>query len=113
MSRGEPDIKAIFMAALRHPEGPGRDAYLAGACGGDAGLRRRVEELIEAYARAGDVLGPSGTPATTMADRASVEDDPTRASESTDRVPSPDDPEATTWLADRGSRGRRRRPGAR
>jgi WD40 repeat protein len=111
MSRGVPDVKAIFTAALEHPAGPGRESYLAEACGGDAGVRRRVEELIEAYARAGDVLGPSGAPATTMADRASVEDDPTGASESTDpgrttdRAPSPDDPEATTSLAARGAAG--------
>jgi WD40 repeat protein len=112
VSRGEPNIKAIFTAALGHPEGPGRDAYLAEACGGDAGLRRRVEELIEAYARAGDVLGPSGAPATTIADGASVEDDdPTRASDSTDpgrttdRAPSPDDPGATTSLGARGAAG--------
>ena len=35
MSPGGPDIKAIFTAALEHPAGPEREAYLAEACGGD------------------------------------------------------------------------------
>jgi eukaryotic-like serine/threonine-protein kinase len=88
MSRGEPDIKAIFTAALELPEGPVRDAYLDAACGGDAGLRRRVEELLAAFARAGDVLGPSGTmtavnaaEATTYADEASGPSEPTRGAD--------------------------------
>ena len=52
MSRGVPDVKAIFTAALEHPPGPGRDAYLTEACGGDDALRRRVEELLSAFERA-------------------------------------------------------------
>jgi serine/threonine-protein kinase len=60
MSRGGPDVNAIFTAALGLAEGPECDAYLAAACGGDAGLRRRVEDLLAAFARASDVLGPSG-----------------------------------------------------
>jgi WD40 repeat protein len=67
MSLGGPDIKAIFTAALERPEGPERDAYLGAACGGDAGLRRRIEELIAALARASDVLGPAGPPAAAIA----------------------------------------------
>ena len=63
MNRGGPDVKAIFTAALELPDGPERDAYLAAACGGDAALRRRVEELLAALERAGDVLGPAGPPA--------------------------------------------------
>ncbi len=75
MSRGEPDIKAIFTAALELPEGPERDAYLDAACGGDAGLRRRIEDLLAAFARASDVLGPSGTPAAAIADAATTNAD--------------------------------------
>jgi tetratricopeptide (TPR) repeat protein len=75
MSRGEPDIKAIFTAALELPEGPERDAYLGAACGGDAGLRRRVEDLLAALARASDVLGPAGTPAAANADEATANAD--------------------------------------
>jgi tetratricopeptide (TPR) repeat protein len=68
MSRGEPDIKAIFSASLDVPEGPERDAYLDAACGGDAGLRRRIEELLAAFGRASDVLGPPGPPAAANSD---------------------------------------------
>ena len=75
MSRSGLDIKAIFTAALEHPAGPERDAYLDAACGGDAGLRRRVEDLLAAFARASDVLGPSGTPAAAIADEATTNAD--------------------------------------
>jgi tetratricopeptide (TPR) repeat protein len=74
MSRGGPDIKAIFTAALELPEGPDREAYLDAACGA-AGLRRRVEELLVAFVRASDVLGPSGTPAAVIADEATTNAD--------------------------------------
>jgi tetratricopeptide (TPR) repeat protein/predicted Ser/Thr protein kinase len=110
MSRGGPDIKAIFNAALEHSAGPRREAYLAEACGNDAGLRRRVEELLAAYAQASDILGPSGAPATTMADGASTEaneasgaSDPTDVGRTTDRALSSDDLEATTSLVDHGA----------
>ena len=36
----------IFTAALQITDPDGRAAYLAQACGGDAGLRRRVEVLL-------------------------------------------------------------------
>ena len=81
MSRGEPDVKAIFTAALAVPEGPERDAYLDTACGGDAGLRRRIEELLAAFARASDVLGPAGPPAAAIADEATTNADAAGASE--------------------------------
>src|SRR5262245_61055949 len=81
MSRGEPDIKAIFTAALALPEGPERDVYLDAACGGDAGLRRRTEELLAAFARASDVLGPSGTPAAVIADEAPGTSEPARGAD--------------------------------
>ena len=53
MSPGGPDVKAIFTEALDIPEGPERDSLPGRACGGDAGLRRRVEELLAAYAPGG------------------------------------------------------------
>ena len=62
MSRGGPDKKTIFTAALALTPGPERETYLAQACGGDAGLRRQLEELIAAVATALDVPGPSGEP---------------------------------------------------
>ena len=60
MTPARPDVKAIFTEALRLPEGAGRAAYLDRACGGDDGLRLRVEALLTAHARADDVLGPAG-----------------------------------------------------
>jgi len=113
MSRGEPDVKAIFTAAIELPEGPKRDAYLDAACGGDAGMRRRIEELLAAFARAGDVLGPSGPPtaaiadsATTNADAAPGRSEPPRGAdlETTDARTRP--------TTDRGSITARRRPPA-
>jgi tetratricopeptide (TPR) repeat protein len=59
MSRGKPEIKAVF-TALERRSGPDRDAYLAASCGGDADFRRRIEDLLAAHDRAGDVLGPDG-----------------------------------------------------
>jgi hypothetical protein len=41
-------IKAVFLAALETPTDQ-RSAYLDRACGGDAGVRRRVEALLRAY----------------------------------------------------------------
>jgi tetratricopeptide (TPR) repeat protein len=64
MSQGGPHVKAIFTAALEVPEGPERDAYLAAACGADVSLRRRVEDLLAAFAQASDILGPAGWPVT-------------------------------------------------
>jgi serine/threonine-protein kinase len=74
MNPGTPDVKAVFSEALELPPGPAREAYLAGACGEDAALRRRVEDLISAHGRAPEVLGPSGP-------RAAVE--PAQADEAT------------------------------
>jgi eukaryotic-like serine/threonine-protein kinase len=62
MSRGGSDVITIFTAALELKPGPERDTYLSEACGGDAGLRHRVEELIAAVARALDGPGPAGEP---------------------------------------------------
>jgi hypothetical protein len=60
MSPGHADIEAIFAAALEHPSGPRRDAYLAAACGGGAALRCRVEERIGASPRNGKNCTLSG-----------------------------------------------------
>jgi hypothetical protein len=60
MTPCKPDIKAIFTAALEHSTGPEREAWLVAACGDDAELRRRIEDLLVAYSQASDVLGPSG-----------------------------------------------------
>ncbi len=77
MTPARPDVKAIFTEALRLPEGVGRAAYLDRACGGDAGLRLRVEALLAAHARADDVLGPAG--ATSVEGPATAGHDPDAA----------------------------------
>ncbi len=58
MDRPESNEKAIFIAAIDHEAGAERAEYLDSACGGNEDLRRRVEALLAAYARADDVLGP-------------------------------------------------------
>src|SRR5262245_12102110 len=50
------DIDSIFGDALECPSAEARAAYLDHACGTDAELRRRVEKLLDAHARAGDFL---------------------------------------------------------
>jgi tetratricopeptide (TPR) repeat protein len=93
---GGPDVKAIFTKALEIPIGPGRDAYLAAACGGDDALRHRVEELLAALEQASDVLGPAG-PMTI----ATAPDAPTAADEPTgSRRADPETIEANTHATD-------------
>src|ERR1700694_4280462 len=48
--------RAIFIAALETNDPAQRSAYLAGACGGDAAQRQRIERLLEAHANAGSFL---------------------------------------------------------
>jgi WD40 repeat protein len=131
MTPDRPDVQAIFTAAREHLSGPGRDAYLAAACGGDAELRRRVEELLIALEQASGVLGPDGPPAdaneagaTTAADtneatgafgpdrRAYLEatDAPTHATDigpTVDHTPTParGEPATTAHLDDRNGEG--------
>ncbi len=59
------DERAIFNNALEKTDPRERAAYLAGACGGDEALHRRVEALLESYDDAGDFLerSPIGQPA--------------------------------------------------
>src|SRR5579883_1623417 len=84
MGRGGTDVKAIFTEALGLPEGAGRTAYLDKACGGDAGLRRRVEALLAAHPRADDVHGPAGATRTVDGATAGCGTDATEAIEPTD-----------------------------
>lgn len=65
--------QAVFAAALECATPKARAAYLAAACGADAGLRQRVEALLRAAERAGNFLEEpptglaSGDPATLFA----------------------------------------------
>jgi serine/threonine-protein kinase len=51
-----PDLKSIFAEALERPDGPGRAAYLDGACRGDAALRAEVEGMVRDRERLGRFL---------------------------------------------------------
>ena len=50
------DEASIFLEALQKPAPADRAAYLDGACAGNAEMRRNVEMLLEADAKAGDFL---------------------------------------------------------
>jgi eukaryotic-like serine/threonine-protein kinase len=52
--------RTIFLAALDIADPARRGAYLAGACGADAGLRGRVEGLLRAHVLAGSFLDQAG-----------------------------------------------------
>jgi serine/threonine protein kinase len=49
-------VEALFFAALEKGTVTEQSAYLDSACGGDAGLRRQVEKLLNAHPRMGDFL---------------------------------------------------------
>ena len=49
-------VESIFFAALEKNAGAERSAYLDEACGADAALRLRVEQLLEAHSLAADFL---------------------------------------------------------
>lgn len=49
-------VKEIFLQAAEQPDGAARAAYLDLACGGDAGLRDRVETLLRSHDPAGSFL---------------------------------------------------------
>ena len=51
--------ETIFLAALEKANPAERAAFLDGACGGDVELHRRVEVLLLAHAKSGDLLDPS------------------------------------------------------
>jgi WD40 repeat protein/serine/threonine protein kinase len=57
-------VESIFFAALEKESSEGRAAYLAEACKDDAELRRCVERLLSAHARADGVI-PSQAPGLT------------------------------------------------
>ena len=49
-------VESIFFAALEKKTATERAAYLDEACGADAALRLRVEQLLEAHSLAADFL---------------------------------------------------------
>ena len=69
MSAASP-VEDLFFAALQKPTAEERAAFLDAACGGDAGLRRRVERLLAAHPHAAGFLEEpaAGTPTRDLPD---------------------------------------------
>jgi WD40 repeat protein/serine/threonine protein kinase len=65
---GPQSIDRIFWDAAHLASAGERDAYLDGACGGDAELRRRLEQLLEARAKADNFLEQPAPALATTAD---------------------------------------------
>ena len=61
MSDANPDAKAIFFEALEKSTPEELAAHLDQACGENAELRARVEDLLQAHDKAGRFLGGSGS----------------------------------------------------
>jgi serine/threonine protein kinase len=61
MSDMSPGLMTVFTEALERTDPAERSAYLDRACGGDAELRRRVEELLAAHPGMGRFLEPDVT----------------------------------------------------
>ena len=59
MASDQHKLKSIFDEAAEIASPEDRDAYLERACGGDAGLRRNVDALLQAFDRAGSFLEAS------------------------------------------------------
>src|SRR5262245_53442839 len=57
MSEPRAEAKAIFLAALECEGADALTRFLDEACGADAALRQRVEELLQADREAGSFLG--------------------------------------------------------
>ncbi|MCI0742530.1 MAG: serine/threonine protein kinase, partial [Gemmataceae bacterium] len=66
MSEPKADAKVIFLAALECEGAEAQSRFLDQACGADAALRRRVEELLQANRDAGGFLGGVGKPEATL-----------------------------------------------
>src|SRR5262249_13159055 len=67
MPENQPQVDEIFDEALRRAAGQDRARYLDEVCGGDLGLRRRVERLLRAVSEAGSFLDtPAQAPSSTV-----------------------------------------------
>src|SRR5262245_42286767 len=56
MQDATPEMLSIFAGAIERPTPGERAAFLDGACGSDAGLRRGIEALLRAHDQAGGFL---------------------------------------------------------
>src|SRR5262249_15064081 len=68
MSEPKADAKAIFLAALECEGAEALSRFLDQACGADAALRQRVEELLQANRDAGGFLNGGEKPEATLAE---------------------------------------------
>ena len=57
MNLPDHNTKDIFAEALRLTNAAERATYLDRTCAGNRALRREIESLLSAYAKAGDFLG--------------------------------------------------------
>ena len=61
MNEANPSEETLFEAVSQLPPEK-RGAYLAGACGGDAALRERLEILLRAHDRASNFMAEPAAP---------------------------------------------------
>src|SRR5262245_57764330 len=76
MSDLKAEAKAIFLEALEHPGREELRRFLDEACGGDAALRARVNELLSAHQDAGSFLEPPARGPAVTADEPPVSEGP-------------------------------------
>jgi len=69
-------IELIFDAACSRPTAAERDAYLDGACAGDATLREQVDSLLRAHDQAGSFLKPPAPQETLAAPHGALQEGP-------------------------------------
>ena len=74
MSLAGPKVKEIFVAALDRVPGAERATYLDDACRDDVELRQRVDVLLRAHERAGEILGPVRKPGVDLSTEARTTD---------------------------------------
>ena len=82
--------RELFTAALHQPGPAARVAFLDAACGGDRGLRGRVEALLREYEQLGSFLErPAAAPAETAVGGPPPADAPTTPAALNDPPPAP------------------------
>ena len=71
-----PSLDTVFLAAIELDAPTDRAAYIARACGDDAALRRRAEELVAAHFRAGSFLNAAAPELAATVDQPPVAERP-------------------------------------
>jgi hypothetical protein len=73
MTNVQPDIRAIFCAALDRQSPAEVAQFLDVACGGDAEIRAQVEALLDSHRQAGKFLGGTGSDEPVTTDQPAAE----------------------------------------